>query len=105
MQISVSGHHVEVTQALKDYVARKLERLNRHADHGIIKAHITLTVEGIRQKAEANFHMAGNDFFAHCVSEDMYAAIDRLADKLDRQLARHKAKSKNHKVGPDEYLP
>ena len=91
MNLSVSGHHLEVTPALKSYVQSKLERVNRHFDH-VIDAHVILTVEKLLQKAEVTLHVRGKDL--HCESEegDLYAAIDLLADKLDRQVLRYKDK-------------
>lgn len=91
MQINVSGHHVEVTPALRDYVSSKFSRLERHFDQ-ITNTNVTLIVEKQIQKAEANVHVAGADLFATSESEDMYAAIDTLTDKLDRQLIKHKEK-------------
>ncbi|MFT5033063.1 MAG: putative sigma-54 modulation protein [Bermanella sp.] len=95
MQITVSGHHVDVTPALREYVNNKLHRLQRHFDN-ITNTDITLTVEKLRQKAEGTVHIAGADLFATSESEDMYAAIDLLADKLDRQLIKHKEKHRGH---------
>ncbi|MDP4652523.1 MAG: ribosome-associated translation inhibitor RaiA [Haliea sp.] len=93
MQLNVSGHHVEVTDALREYVESKFERLQRHFDQ-ITKVEAILTVEKLVQKAEARIHIAGADLFAAADSEDMYAAIDALADKLDRQLIKHKEKAR-----------
>lgn len=93
MQITVSGHHVDVTPALRDYVNTKLGKLQRHFDN-ITNSAVTLTVEKLIHKAEATVHVAGADLFALSESEDMYAAIDALADKLDRQLIKHKEKIK-----------
>lgn len=93
MQINVSGHHVDVTPALRDYVTTKLGKLQRHFDN-ITNSSVTLTVEKLVHKAEATVHVAGADLFALSESEDMYAAIDSLADKLDRQLIKHKEKIK-----------
>lgn len=95
MQLNLSGHHVEVTPALRDYVSNKLERLERHFDH-VTNAHVVLSVEKLRQKAEANIHVAGGNLFADATANDMYAAIDMLADKLDRQIRRHKEKLTDH---------
>jgi putative sigma-54 modulation protein len=95
MQLNVSGHHVEVTPALREYVENKLERLQRHFDQ-ITNTEVTLIVEKMVQKAEATIHISGADIFAAAESEDMYAAIDSLADKLDRQLIKHKEKSRGH---------
>lgn len=95
MQIVISGHHVEVTDALRDYVNAKFERLQRHYSQ-ISNSEVTLIVEKLVQKAEATVHIAGKDLFAAAESEDMYAAIDALADKLDRQLIKHKEKQRPH---------
>jgi putative sigma-54 modulation protein len=96
MQINVSGHHVEVTPAMRDYVNNKFTRLQRHFDQ-ITNSDVTLTVEKLIQKAEATVHITGANLFAQSESEDMYAAIDALADKLDRQLIKHKEKHSNYK--------
>lgn len=93
MQLNISGHHVEVTDPLREYVENKFERLQRHFDQ-ITNSQVTLIVEKMVQKAEATVHIAGADLFAAAESEDMYAAIDSLADKLDRQLIKHKEKSR-----------
>ncbi|MCK9529555.1 MAG: ribosome-associated translation inhibitor RaiA [Gammaproteobacteria bacterium] len=96
MQLNITGHHVEITDALRAYVSDKLGRLERHFDH-LTNAHVVLSVEKLRQKAEATIHVAGNDLFAECVDEDMYAAIDSMVDKLDRQLMKHKEKLSDHR--------
>jgi len=98
MHINISGHHVELTSALKQYVNEKLSKLQRHFDH-ITTTDVTLSVEKLVQKAEASIHVAGADLFATCESNDMYAAIDLLTDKLDRQLIKHKEKTLNRKQG------
>ena len=95
MQLNVSGHHVEVTAPLREYVENKFERLQRHFDQ-ITNTQVTLIVEKLVQKAEATVHISGADIFAQAESEDMYAAIDALADKLDRQLIKHKEKTRGH---------
>lgn len=92
MQISISGHQLDVTDALRQYIEEKLERIERHAEH-ITKVDITMTVEKQRQKAEGNVHVAGADIHASAEHEDMYAAIDAMADKLDRQLVKHREKT------------
>lgn len=91
MQINLTGHHIEITQALRDYVHDKLERIERHFDN-VTSARVVLCVEKLRHKAEATIHVAGNDIFADAVEEDMYAAIDVLCDKIDRQIKKHKEK-------------
>ncbi|MYM64631.1 ribosome hibernation-promoting factor, HPF/YfiA family [Pseudomaricurvus sp. HS19] len=96
MQINISGHHVDLTPALKDYVSNKFEKLERHHDR-ITSTNVILTVDKLRQIAEASIHVSGKDFHADCESEDMYAAIDLLTDKLDRQLIKHKEKMRNHR--------
>ncbi|HKF94200.1 MAG TPA: ribosome-associated translation inhibitor RaiA [Gammaproteobacteria bacterium] len=95
MQINLTGHHLDITIALRDYVNDKFDRLERHFDH-VIDAHVILTVEKLRHKAVAAMVVSGNRLFADDVKENMYAAIDSLADKLDRQIVRHKEKLKDH---------
>ena len=95
MQMTISGHHVEVTQALKDYVTEKLDRVERHFDQ-ITSLHVILSIDKLVQKAEATLRAAGTEIFANAESSDMYAAIDELTDKLDRQIKRHKEKLHRH---------
>ncbi len=95
MQINLTGHHVDITAALRNYVNEKFERLERHFTH-VIDAHVILTVEKLRHKAEASMLVSGNKLFADAVEADMYAAIDGLVDKLDRQVVKHKEKLKDH---------
>lgn len=95
MQINITGHHIDVTDALRTYVTEKLEKLERHFDH-VTNVHVVLTVEKQSQKAEANVHVSGADLFAQHDSEDMYASIDGLVDKLDRQIVKHKEKISDH---------
>jgi putative sigma-54 modulation protein len=93
MQINITGRHVEVTEALKDYVNSKFAKLERHFDH-INNVHVILDVEKLVQKAEATLHVNGGEIFATSDHADMYAAIDGLIDKLDRQVIKHKEKIK-----------
>lgn len=95
MQTDITGHHIDVTDSLRDYVNQKMERVERHFDI-ISKAHVVLSVEKQRQKAEATLQVKGNRVFAESVDEDMYAAIDSLVDKLDRQVKKHKEKITDH---------
>ena len=95
MQLSVTGHHVEITPALRGYVEKKLERIARHFDH-VIDVHCVLTVEKLRQKAEATLHVSGGSIHADATEPDMYAAIDVLTDKLDRCVRKHKEKLSDH---------
>lgn len=98
MQIDVTGHHLDLTPPLREYVTTKLGKLERHFDH-VTDCHVVLTVEKQRHRAEATIHVSGNDLFADAVMGDMYAAIDALSDKLDRQVIKHKEKvSDHHKV-------
>ena len=96
MQISVSGHHVDVTDSLRNYVETKLDRLERHYDQ-ITNMKVILSVEKQRQKAESTIRISGGEVYADAESEDLYAAIDMLADKLDRQLIKQKEKVKDRK--------
>ena len=96
MQINLTGHHVDITSALRNYVHEKFERLERHFTH-VIETRVILTVEKLRHKAEASLLVSGNRLFADAVEEDMYAAIDGLVDKLDRQILKHKEKLKDHR--------
>lgn len=91
MQINLTGRHVEITTALRDYVNGKFAKLERHFDH-INNVHVILDVEKLVQKAEANLHINGGEIFATSQHQDMYAAIDSLIDKLDRQVIKHKEK-------------
>ncbi len=93
MQINLTGHHVEITDSLRDYVNSKFAKLERHFDN-MTNAHVILNVEKLQQIAEANIHVSGGEVFANSQHEDMYAAIDGLIDKLDRQIIKHKEKLK-----------
>lgn len=98
MQTSLTGHHVDITDALRTYVETKLARIERHFDH-VTDLHVILTVEKNRQTAEATVLLSGNKLFADATEDDMYAAIDALADKLDRQIIKHKEKLQDHHKG------
>ena len=95
MQINLTGHHVDITDSLRNYVNEKMGRLERHFDK-VSNTHVILTLEKLVHKAEATVHMSGNDIFAEASEAEMYAAIDSLVDKLDRQVKKHKEKLKNH---------
>ena len=96
MQISVTGHHVEVTDSLRNYVDEKVSKLKRHFDN-VTDVHVILTVEKLEQKAEATVQISGAKLFADDVQEDMYQAIDNMVDKLDRQIIKHKEKKGKHR--------
>ncbi|MBL4660505.1 MAG: ribosome-associated translation inhibitor RaiA [Alcanivoracaceae bacterium] len=91
MQIDITGHQLDVTTSMKDYFNSKFERIKRHFDQ-VINVHAILSVEKINHKAEATMHINGKTLFAESVEEDLYAAIDLLIDKLDKQVRRHKDK-------------
>ena len=95
MQLTVSGHHIELTEAMQSYVENKMERLERHFDQ-VTKVNVILSVEKMRQKAEATIHITGHDLFANAEDENMYPAIDALIDKLDRQIKKYKEKMTDH---------
>lgn len=91
MQINISGRHIEVTPALRDFVNNKMERLGRHFDN-ITTMQVTLSIDKQKQIADASVHIAGAEVFAQAESTDMYASIDALVDKIDRQILKHKGK-------------
>jgi putative sigma-54 modulation protein len=95
MNLNISGHHIDVSSPLRAYVLDKLKRIERHFDH-LISADVILSVEKMRQKAEATVHASGADLHAEAVDGDMYAAIDLMMDKLDQQTRKHKEKLRNH---------
>lgn len=95
MQLSVTGHHLDITAALRDYVESKIEKLERHFDL-VSDVHCILTVEKLRHKAEATVNVNGSQIYADAIEDDMYAAIDGLVDKLDRQVKKHKEKLVDH---------
>ncbi len=96
MQLNLTGHHVEITPALRSYVEKKLERIARHFDQ-VIDVHCVLTVEKLRHKAEATLHVSGQAIHADAINGDMYASIDLLTDKLDRLVMKHKEKIRDHR--------
>ena len=100
MNLTISGHHLELTPAIRDYVQSKLERITRHFDH-VIDISVILSVDSIaekekRQRAEINLHLPGKDLHGENEAQDLYAAIDGLIDKLDRQVLKHKNKIQDH---------
>jgi len=104
MNVTISGHHLEVTPSLREYVLTKLERITRHFDQ-VVDITVLLSVEkqkekDRRQKAEVNLHVKGKDIFVETSHEDLYAAVDQLMDKLDRQVCRHKDRVQAHHHEP-----
>jgi len=101
MNIKVTGLHLEITPSLRDYIESKLERISRHADD-LIDVSVTLSVDKLIQKAEVNVHLSGKDIHVEATESDMYAAIDLLMDKLDRQVVRFKQKQSEHRGTPQQ---
>ena len=97
MNLNLTGVHLDITPAIRAYVVSKLERVNRHFDH-VIDVNVVLTVDKLAQKVEATVHVRGKDLHAECDDADMYAAIDGLADKLDRQVLKYKEQIRNHRA-------
>ena len=98
MNLQLTGHHVEITPAIRDYVLGKLERINRHFEQ-VITVNVILSVQKLDQKIEATVHLSGKDIHVTCHDADMYAAIDALVDKLDRQIIKHKDKFEEGRRG------
>ena len=96
MNLHLTGHHLDITPAIRDYITAKLLRVTRHFDH-VIDVTVVLSVQKLRQKVEVNLHARGKDIHVEAVEADMYAAIDALADKLDRQVVKHKEKLALHR--------
>ena len=97
MNLNLTGVHLEITPAIRAYVVAKLDRVTRHFDH-MIDVNVVLSVDKLRQKVEANVHVRGKEIHAESIEPDMYAAIDCLADKLDRQVVRYKEKLSAHRT-------
>jgi putative sigma-54 modulation protein len=109
MNLTISGHHLEVTPAIREYVESKLERIKRHFDQ-IIDIAVILTVDNLqekekRQKAEINLRLSGKTLYAESLAENLYSAIDTLLDKLDRQVMKHKTKVQDHNHEAIKHLP
>lgn len=96
MNLNLTGRHVDITPAMRDYVISKIDKIRRHFDH-VIDVSVILSVEKLKQKAEANVHVRGKDIFVETDSADMYASIDSLVDKLDRQILKHKEKNADYR--------
>ncbi len=95
MNLNITGRHVEVTPAIRDYVSSKLDRVIRHFDN-VTSVAVILSVEKLKQKAEVTVHVRGKDIFVESDDADLYAAVDSMADKLDRQMQKHKQKQSDH---------
>lgn len=92
MNLHITGHHIQVTPAIREYVSSKMERVTKHFDH-LIDVNVIMSVDKLRQKVEATVRVRGRDIFCESTDEDMYAAIDALIDKLDRAIIKHKEKN------------
>ena len=91
MNLNLSGHHLEITPAIREHVLSKLGKVKRHFDN-VIDVNVILSVDKLKQKAEANVHLSGKTIFVECDDENLYVAIDSLVEKLDRQILKHKEK-------------
>ena len=98
MNLQISGHHLEITPAIHEYVTGKLERVTRHFDN-VIDVNVILSVDKLKQKAEVTVHLPGKDVYVESIDEDLYAALDSLVDKLDRQIQKYKQKVQDHHRG------
>ncbi len=96
MNLTLTGHHLEATPSIRSYIMSKLERVTRHFDH-VIDISVILSVQKLIHKAEVRVHVSGKDIFVESRDGDMYAAIDSLVDKLDRQILKHKEKNAAHR--------
>ena len=109
MNLTISGHHLELTPAIREHVQNKLERIKRHFDH-VIDVTVILTVDKLpekekRQKAEINLRLRGKDIHVESIAHDLYAAIDTLIDKLYRQVIKYKTKMQDHQHEAIKHLP
>jgi ribosome hibernation promoting factor len=104
MQIKTTARHFDLTPTLKDHVEERLNRLTKYA-YPILEAHVVLSIEKHRHKAEITLHGNGHDFSAIAEAADMYVAVDDVCDKLESQIRRHKEKVKDHKKAPHEDRP
>ncbi len=109
MNLTISGHHLELTPAIRKHVQEKLERIRRHFDH-VIDIAVILAVDNLpqkdqRHKAEINLRVRGKDIHVESIAQDLYAAIDTLIDKLDRQVLKYKTKLQDHQHAAIKHMP
>jgi putative sigma-54 modulation protein len=102
MNLNLTGNHLAITPPIRDYILAKLERVTRHFDH-VIDVNVVLSVDKLQQKVECNLHTRGKDIHVESIDADMYAAIDALVDKLDRQVLKHKEKREEHRRDRAEF--
>jgi ribosome hibernation promoting factor len=95
MNLTISGHHMAITPAIRGYIESKLSRIRRHFDH-VIDVNVVLAADHLAKKAEVSCHVAGKDLFVESNDPDLYAAIDAMADKLDRQIIKYKDRLHAH---------
>ncbi len=96
MQLNISGHHLDITEAIKQHSLEKLSKIKHHFDH-LININMILEVQKDVQTAEATIHVSGADLFAKAQSNDMYISIDKMVNKLDAQIRKHKEKLNDHR--------
>lgn len=104
MNLNITGHHLEVTDSIREYVTSKLDKVIRHFEH-VTATRVILSVAKLRQKAEITIHVRGKDIFVESEEEDLYAAIDSMIDKLDRQVVKHKEKAADHSRDAIKHQP
>ncbi len=92
MNLHLTAHHLEITPAIRDYATEKFDKIKRHFENVVIDVNVILSVEKLKQKAEATMHISGKNLFVECEDENLYTAIDMLIDKLDRAVRKHKEK-------------
>jgi len=99
MNLSITGPHLEVTPAINEYVKTKMARVSRHFDN-VIDTQVMLSIERLKHTAEVTMRLPGKDLHCEASDENLYAAIDLLADKIDRQVIKYKDKVQNHSHEP-----
>ena len=95
MNLSITGHHLDVTPAIREYIQTKIARVTRHVDH-VIDTQVMLSVEPLKHRAEITMHVRGKDIHCEAIEDNLYAAIDVLIDKVDRKVVQHKNRTQNH---------
>lgn len=95
MNMNITGHHLDVTPAIREYILTKMTRIKRHFDH-VVDAHVILSLEPLKHRAELTLHVPGKDIHCEAVEDNLYAAIDLLIDKVDRKVLQHKDRTQNH---------
>jgi putative sigma-54 modulation protein len=104
MNLNLSGHHLEITPAIREHVLNKLGKVKRHFEN-VIDINVILSVDKLKQRAEANVHLSGKNIFVECDDANLYTAIDNLVEKLDRQILKHKEKNAARRHDDTGQLP